>query len=128
MNRRSVLVSAALAIGCVTPVRAQLVRVHTTTTVGFVQLRPMHLDSAGHQFVADPAQSAAPLTEDVEVSAWDLGVQGLRFYGLARGRAALGSELVWPRSEDHFDALAAYFELQRSDWRFRSSTKERRQR
>jgi hypothetical protein len=117
--REQAALALALLLTGTPSLAAQSVRVHTTSTVSFVQLRPIHFDSTSGQFVPDPVQAAGPATEDVEVSAWDLGIQGLRFYGLARGRAALGSDLVWPQSDDHFDALAAYFELQRSDWRLR---------
>jgi hypothetical protein len=117
--RNRAAVALAIALVFASSAQAQSLRIHTTSTVGLVQLRPIRYDSASGQFVAEPVQAAGPVTEDVEVSAWDFGVQGLRFYGLARGRAALGSDLVWPASNDHFDAMAAYFELQRPEWRLR---------
>ncbi len=42
-----------------------------------------------------------------------------------RGRAALGSELVWPRYDDHFDALYAFLELERRYYRVRAGRQQR---
>jgi len=105
--------------------RAQAFRLHWTTTAEYVQLRPIEYDSASGAYEALPVAYAAPVTQDVEVSAWGLGVEGLRGYALMRGRAALGSELVWPRYGDHFDLLAAYLELQRQTWRLRLGRQQR---
>lgn len=105
--------------GCASTLAAQQLRIHSTTTAQFVQLRPITFDSATQQFTGGSVDAAVPIIEDLEASAWGFGVQGLRAYGLFRLRGALGSGLVWPRSDDHFDALAAYFELERTQWRFR---------
>ena len=111
------------AQGTARPLAAQSVRLHGTSTVQYVQLRPIQYDSAADSgagaFVSLPETFAAPFTQDLEVSAWGLGVTGLRAYGLFRGRAALGSALVWPRSNDHFDALYAYLELDRTSYLLR---------
>jgi hypothetical protein len=85
---------------------------------------PIQLDSTG-DFAAAGTQGAAPFTQDIELSAWGLGVEGLRAYGLVRFRASLGSELVWPRSNDHFDALHAWVELERPAWRARIGRQQR---
>jgi len=50
---------------------------------------------------------------------------GLRAYALVRFRGALGSELVWPRYDDHFDALLAFVELERERWRLRAGRQQR---
>lgn len=113
-----------LAIGT-HPLRAQSVRLHWTTTAQYVQLRPLQYDAASGQYAALPVTYAAPVTQDVEVSAWGLGFSGLRGYALLRGRAALGSALVWPRYGDHFDVLAAYLELQRQTYRLRLGRQQR---
>ena len=111
--------TAILVAGCCVPgLAAQQVRVRSTTTARYIQLRPLALDSAG-AWTAGAVTEAVPLAEDVELSAWGFGVQGLRAYGLLRLRADVGSELVWPRYGDHFDALAAYLELERTRWRLR---------
>lgn len=104
----------ALCVGLTAAPRtlsAQSFRLHWTTTAEYVQLRPIQFDTASGVYDALPVAYAAPVTQDLEVSAWGLGMPGLRAYALLRGRAALGSELVWPRYGDHFDLLAAYLEL-----------------
>jgi hypothetical protein len=116
--------SLALALGP-RSLRAQSMRLHWTTTAQYVQLRPIAYDSASGAYEALPVAYAAPVTQDLELSAWGLGVTGLRGYALLRGRAALGSELVWPRYGDHFDLLAAYLELQRQTYRLRLGRQQR---
>lgn len=106
------------------PLGAQQVRVRATTTARYVALIPLRLDSTG-EFTTAARQGAAPLTQDLELSAWGLGVTGLRAYGLVRLRGALGSELVWPRADDHFDALHAFLELERPTWRLRAGRQQR---
>jgi hypothetical protein len=108
---------------------AQSVRLHGTSTVQYAQLRPIQYDSAADSgagaYQSLPVAYAAPFTQDVELSAWGLGVTGLRVYGLFRARAALGSSLVWPRSSDHFDALYAYLELDRTSYLLRAGRQQR---
>ncbi len=106
------------------PLAAQQVRVRSLTTARYVELAPVRLDSTG-DFAAAPRQGAAPLTQDVELSAWGLGMTGLRAYGQFRFRGALGSDLLWPRSADHFDALHAFLELERPSWRLRAGRQQR---
>lgn len=107
------------------PAYGQSLRVHSTTTARYVELRPIRYDSAAGIFRADSVTSAAPLTQDVEVSLWGLGVPGLRAYSLMRGRAALGSGLVWPRSDDHYDLLVAFLEYERARYRLRAGRQHR---
>jgi hypothetical protein len=121
--RRALLVLAVLALA--RPLAAQQVRVRSTTTARFIELRPIVFDTTTQQFSSGSADAAVPVTLDVEASAWGLGVEGLRLYGLVRGRAALGSGLVWPRSNDHFDAMALYAELERTTWRVRLGRQQR---
>lgn len=115
---RRLAVGLALLLAA-TPLVAQQARVTSTTTLRYVDLLPLVLDSTG-DFTSAPKQSATPLTQDFEISAWDLGISGLRAYGLVRFRGALGSDLVWPRYGDHFDALLGFVELDRSSWRVRA--------
>lgn len=110
--------------GGVSVLTAQQVRVRSTTTGQFIQLRSLLVDSTG-AYSAGAVNEAVPLSEDVELSAWGLGIQGLRAYGLFRVRGSIGSELIWPRYDDHFDALAAYLELERTQWRFRLGRQQR---
>lgn len=106
------------------PLTAQQVRIRTTSTARFIELRPIARDTGG-TFLADSVRTAAPITEDVELSAWGLGVQGLRAYALLRGRGTLGSDLLWPRADDHFDMLQGFVELERSRWRGRLGRQQR---
>lgn len=121
---RALALALVLAIGA-GPLAAQSMRVRTITTMRYAELRPIRYDSASGGYVADPVASAVPLTEDVELSMWGLGVEGLRAYGLLRGRAALGSELVWPRYGDNFDALLAFLEFERPAYRLRAGRQQR---
>ncbi len=112
----ALLAAAAVAL----PASAQVqVRGRATTTVRYIQLRPVVYDSVADAFHGAERTYAAPVTQDLELSAWGLGVQGLRGYTLLRARTHLGDEIVWPRSDDHFDALWAYLELDRSLYRVR---------
>jgi hypothetical protein len=72
---------------------------------------------------ADPTTAWAA-TEDVSFTAWGFGVQGLSFTTLLRGRSDLGSDLVWPRTNDHFDAMLAYAQLVRGPVRVRAGRQE----
>ena len=122
---RAALLALPIIAIAAAPLGAQSLRGRSATTVGYAQLRPIRYDSAAGQYQAQPVAYAAPLTQDVELVAWGLGVAGLRAYGLLRWRAALGSELVWPRSDDHFDALYAYLELERPRYRLRLGRQQR---
>lgn len=63
-------------------------------------------------------------TQDVSFTAWGLGLEGLSFTALLRGRAHAGSDLLWPRSDDAFDAMLGYAQLQRGSFRFRLGRQE----
>lgn len=66
-----------------------------------------------------PRVSTVPFTQDLELSAWGLG-QGIQLYAQLRGRMAGGSaDEIWPQATDHFDALAAYVEMDRERFRAR---------
>jgi hypothetical protein len=124
---------AALAVGGAAlagpPLAAQAIRLHGTTTTQYVQLRPIRYDSTANAdtgaYVALPVAYAAPFTQDLELSAWGLGMSGLRAYALVRGRAALGSNLIWPQSDTHFEALYAYLELERPLYLLRLGRQQR---
>jgi len=112
-------VLALLTVAPAAPLAAQSVRVRSTTTARYVQLRPILYAADSAAYLPQEVQAAAPITQDIEVNAWGVGVDGLRAYGLLRFRGSLGSDLVWPRYGDHFDALAAYLEYERSSYRLR---------
>jgi hypothetical protein len=130
------------------PAFAQAVRATGVTQMRYVDIRPLAEDSVpieetsgdgllrrssdGHivrcvqglpycrfRRSVDPV-SMAPISQDVSVSLWGLG-RGVRAYGRFRGRTVLGDGSdIWPRPDDHFDALTAYIELERSRFRVRA--------
>lgn len=116
-------------------VAAQGVRGWVGSTVQMVELRPFGQDTvasdgvvrgAEGQFLLDgmpvscvvtqyctryvtlPKQQLVAATQDVSFTAWGFGLQGLSFTALLRGRAHGGSDLLWPRSDDAFDAILGY--------------------
>lgn len=82
---------------------------------------PVYCQSADTciQYRAADAAAAVVLTQDVGFTAWGFGVQGLSATVQLRGRSDPGGELGWPRSQDAFDALLAYAELNRAMYRVR---------
>lgn len=70
-------------------------------------------------FKSGSTLGVAPLIQDLELNLWT-GVTGLRGYAHLRGRAPLGDDKIWPRSEEEFEAMAAYLEYGRSFYRFQA--------
>jgi hypothetical protein len=126
---------------------AQGVRGTATTHLRYLTLRPVSVDTVPRSEVTETAggfsYQGEPVycegverhcvryvsadvahgvvaTQDISATAWGLGVQGLSATILVRGRADLDSDFVWPRSDDQFDAILAYAELQRSAYRVRA--------
>jgi len=126
---------------------AQSYRGWTTTSLQVVELRPLGLDSVPRSAVLTDANGRffyegnevscvtstvctgyLPLsdertlaaTQDLSLTLWGLGVEGLSVTALVRARARAGGDVVWPRSDDEFDALLAYAQLQRGPWRLRA--------
>jgi hypothetical protein len=83
--------------------------------------RPISCTSELHciRYVSRDKQSAVLLTQDVGLTAWGLGMEGLSATIQLRARAGLGGDFEWPRSDDPFDAILAYAELLRGDFRVR---------
>jgi hypothetical protein len=131
--------------------RAQGVRGWVGTTVQMVDLRPLGLDSISraqaeqgadgtYTYLGQPVTCAAggvctfysPLakertvaaTQDVSLTAWGFGLEGLSFTTLLRGRARAGGDLVWPRSDDEFDVMVGYAQLVRGSLRLRAGRQE----
>lgn len=67
---------------------------------------------------ADIAHALA-FTQDVSFTAWGLGLRGLSATVQLRFRADAGGNFVWPRTDDAFDAMLAYAELDRGIARIR---------
>lgn len=96
---------------------AQGVRIQGTTWMQFVDLRPLVPDTAG--FVSGDRMSSAPVLQDLTMSAWGLGA-GISAHAHLRARTSIGHDnLPWPRSADHFDALDAYVDIDREQFRGR---------
>ena len=64
-------------------------------------------------------ESVVPILQDIELNVWS-GVTGLRGYVHVRARSAQGDKKLWPRSEEAFEALAAYVEYTRSFYRLQA--------
>ncbi len=101
------------------------------SNVQAVRMRPLQVDPAG---CVPNAQCYTPLgkrtsfaaTQDVSLTAWGFGVTGLSATMYLRGRAGLGDDFAWPRSDDHFDALLGYAQLARGGWTLRVGRQEAR--
>jgi hypothetical protein len=140
------LVIAAIALPVV--MGAQGVRISGVTTLQFVELRQLVSDSLLASAVPGTGEwrttvdgvpalcpiastfcafersgnkiSAAPLLQDLAFASWGWA-EGLSFHADLRARAQLGGQddFLYPRASDHFDALDAYAELDRTTWRGR---------
>lgn len=125
---------------------AQGVRGQAVTTVRYVSIRPIERDSVplsqvqevdgrfffdgfevhcagGPQctfFRPAPTAHGVVATQDISGTAWGLGMQGLSATFMLRGRANLDGDFTWPRSDDAFDAILAYAQLQRGIYRVRA--------
>ncbi|HSJ11027.1 MAG TPA: hypothetical protein VK928_13975, partial [Longimicrobiales bacterium] len=135
-----------LAITAPSTAYAQAVRGTATSTIRYIDMRPILQDTVSRERVTElpdgtfefegqrvscvgdlpcvyfrslDVQHAVVATQDVSLTGWGLGVQGLSVTAMMRLRGDLGGELVWPRSDDHFDAMLAYAELNRGMWRAR---------
>jgi hypothetical protein len=71
------------------------------------------------RYIATDKRNAVMLTQDFGMTAWGLGIEGLSATVQLRARADLGGDFDWARSDDAFDAILAYAELLRGDFRFR---------
>lgn len=125
---------------------AQGVRGSATTTARYIELRPIVQDTVpegqvtvlpdgSFEFNGIPVtcitglgctfyrstdvQHAIVASQDVALTTWGWGMQGLSFTTLLRVRGDLGGELTWPGSDDRFEAVLAYGELNRGDFRTR---------
>lgn len=133
------------------PLTGQGVRGWTSSNVGWVQLRPVAQDTAPRDQIvvgsdgaltfqgqpvycgqtgpctyyrARDVEHAATGTQDLGFTAWGLGMEGLSFTGLLRGRARFGGDFVWPRSEDEVDVLLGYAQLVRGPAQVRLGRQE----
>ncbi|HTR77429.1 MAG TPA: hypothetical protein VMH39_04940 [Gemmatimonadaceae bacterium] len=137
------IVLAALALPGI--VGAQGLRISGVTTMQFVELRPLEIDSIplasvpgagewrtaadGVPAICAPGSnycqveqsgsrvSALPVLQDITVAGWGW-VQGLSFHGDFRARTQFGgdSAFLFPRAGDHFDVVDGYAQLDRASW------------
>jgi hypothetical protein len=125
----------------------QTIRVSGSTSVRYVEIRAMMRDSVAatdaagdglmrqlpdgrvvrcvpqEEFCRDirpgAIVSAVPVIQDLDVTAWGLG-RGIHAFAQLRARSDWGGDaLVWPRSDDRLEVLAAYVELERDRYRLR---------
>jgi hypothetical protein len=143
----SLLGMATLGVVLATaPLGAQGFRGTATTTGRYIEIRTLRLDSVQRtsvdtlpggmfeyqgspitcvtgfafctRYAAGDVEHAIVLTQDVSATAWGLGMRGLSATLLLRARVD-GGGFTWPRSDDPFDAILGYAELDRGDWRVR---------
>jgi hypothetical protein len=142
------VVAALAAVLCLAPAlaSAQQLRGSLLTTTRYVGLRPIVQDTVPFALVTQQEDgsfefqgtpvfclglevclyyrplepvSGVALTQDLSFTAWGFGVTGLSTTVMLRGRGDLGGDLRWPRSDDPFDAILAYAELNRDRFRVR---------
>jgi hypothetical protein len=140
----ALLAATLLAVGA--SVSAQGIRAAAVTSARYVSIRPLVRDSVPRdlvtvlpdgtfEFEGRPVfcagtlpcvfyrsldiEHAFALVQDVDFTAWGLGVPGLSVTAALRGRARLNGDFIWPQSEDAFDAILAYAEYDRDPFRFR---------
>ena len=147
VNVRTVVALIGAGAAFVGSAGAQGVRVNGVTAMQLVDVRPLVEDSvpigqasgtgpyrllpdgtvvrcvAGDaycRFLSSGArETAAPLVQDLRAVVWGLG-QGISAQAHVRARGSLGSaEATWPRADDHFDAIEAWLEMDREQWRAR---------
>jgi hypothetical protein len=146
MTRWPVMTALLLCSALPAGAAAQGFRGVATTTVRSIEIRPLQLDTVPREeatqlpdgsfeldgipltcppglpctyYRALDSRRATLLSQDVSLTAWGLGWTGVSATFALRARADLGGEFEWPRSDDAFDAILAYAELNRDQWRVR---------
>ncbi len=153
-TRASRRLAVALTVAAMlAPARAgaQGMRGWATTTFQTVQLRPIAPDTMPESLVsidaggnatyqgqpvtcmadslcvgyrALPVARTVEATEDLSLTAWGLGMQGLSITTMLRARTHDGSAFLWPMSDHPFDAILGYAQLVRGAWRIRAGRQE----
>jgi len=129
---RVIVACAALmmvAVGYTRPAAAQQARGWVASTAQVVGMRPIGR-------VSDPCPTDSPCYEaldrdfaamasqDLSLTAWGFGVEGLSAALHLRTRQDLGGGFTWPRSDDGFDALLAHATWVRRDLTVRVGRQE----
>ena len=132
---------------------AQDVRGELVTSGRYIEVRPLGLDTVPRSQVVEgpggsllfegdpvfcqqpdvciryssrPVEDAVAVTQDLRLTGWGFGVEGLSAHLHARGREDLGSEFVWPRTDDAFDLIEGYVQYVRGDVRARAGRQRSR--
>lgn len=140
------LLAAALLWAAPPPAAAQSFRGSSTTTFRYLQVRPLVRDTVDRGQVSEgpngelrfdgfpvtceasglctylhsPAtEDASTAYEDLRLTGWGFGIQGLSARLHARARQDLAGEFVWPRADDPFDLVTGYLQYNRGDVRAR---------
>ena len=126
-----VVVAWGLAVSNPAHAEGQQARGWVGSTAQFVGMRPITrladpCPAEGACYEAMESQLAAVASQDLFLTAWGFGVQGLSTTLQLRSRQRLGGSFEWPRSEDPFDAMLAYADLVRRDFTFRLGRQELR--
>jgi hypothetical protein len=143
---RPAAAAALLGLVAAGTAESQAVRGSTRSTARYLEIQPIAQDTVSRERVTErpggalefegfpvfclpdgfcvfyraaPQQSAAVFYQDAEFTAWGLGVQGLSATAMVRARAHVGGDFTPPRSDDAFDAVLAYLELNRDRYRVR---------
>lgn len=141
----------ALVAGSPTGAEGQGVRGWVGTTVRYLELQPMGLETvpesdvtvgedgllyfegqrlncvssvACERFRSFPKVGTVAATQDLRFTAWGFGMRGLSATVFLRNRLRQGGDLLWPRTDDTFDALLAYAQLSRGRLRVRAGRQE----
>lgn len=128
------------------PAAAQSVRGSSTTSFRYLQVRPLVEDTVDRSrvdegpdgrlrfdgvpvtcgssgvctFLHSPAtEDASTAVQDLRLTGWGFGVEGLSARAHLRAREDLGGDFVWPRSDDPFDLVTGYLQYNRGDVRLR---------
>ncbi|HSH76127.1 MAG TPA: hypothetical protein VLA09_10630 [Longimicrobiales bacterium] len=125
----SLAILGAAMPGAPGTVAGQGVRGWVGSTVQMVELRPIE-QIAGGCVTDEPCyralgeEQSLAATQDVSLTAWGFGLQGISGTVLLRNRARLGSDRIWPRTDDRFDAILAYAQLVRGGFTVRAGRQE----
>ena len=148
IHRKLLFLALVALLSLPAQVRAQGINGRARTYLSYIQVRDLVLDSVPEGGVAGegtqralsdgtpascgdaycqfyrsgPEASVAPLLQDLELNVWS-GITGLRAYAHVRAREPLGDLEIWPRSQERFEALAAYLEYGRSFYRIQAGRK-----
>ncbi len=120
---RLILTCGAVVSLAVGSVEAQGVRGWATTTGRFVELPILSPASSARLAPTSPGRAWSGL-QDLSLTAWGLGMRGLSFTSLLRGRVDSGDEIGWPRADDRLDVMLLFAQLERAGWRVRLGRQE----